>query len=133
MANDRHNIEPSPVWVVMLLICFIGFVSGIFTGWITRYEYEAINRMLSRYSIENNGLEYVIFCIVDVGAAVVICFGRIPKLPIGKALLATCLIFAGGCLGALIVGALPYSSLWGFVLYFAGLGVGNILSRKLGM
>src|SRR5437879_2450296 len=34
--------------ILILPLCFIGTVGGIFTAWITRYEYDALNRLFLR-------------------------------------------------------------------------------------
>jgi hypothetical protein len=100
--NETEVPKPPPRFILILLIGFIGLPSGIFTGWINRYEYEALNRMLSRPSIEDNGLEYVIFSLLALISACVLCFGRIPRLSLVRGFIAICIVFVGGCLGSVL-------------------------------
>jgi ABC-type sugar transport system permease subunit len=116
--------------VVFLPVCFIGVVSGIFTAWITRREYEALNHLWSRPGLEDDGLEYIIFFVLGLLAAVFFYVWRVWDLPSAKALVAICIIFAGGCLGAILALPIPY---YGSIGYFVGLGLGNYISRRLGM
>src|SRR6185436_15020369 len=88
--------------IVILPVCVIGSVSGIFTAWITRREYEALNHLRSRIGIEDSGIEFIVLFVLGLLAALFFYFWRIWKLPTPKALLATCIIFAGGCLGAVL-------------------------------
>jgi hypothetical protein len=124
--------QPSPP-ILILPLCFIGTAGGIFTAWITRYEYDALNRLFLRRGIEDNGLEYIILFVLGLLAALFFYFWRISKLPIRKALGAICVIVTGGCLGAILAEALTYQALFNLLGYFVGLGVGNAVARKLGM
>jgi hypothetical protein len=105
-------------------------VSGVFTAWITRREYEALNPLWGRIGIEDNGIAYIVLFVLGLLAALFFYFWRIWKLPTAKALLATCIIFAAGCLGAILALPIPY---YGSIGYFVGLGLGNYISRRLGM
>jgi hypothetical protein len=124
--------QPSRL-ILILPLCFIGTAGGIFTAWITRYEYDALNRLFLRRGIEDNGLEYILFLVFGFLAALFFYFWRISKLPIGKGLGAICIIVAGGCLGAVLAEAVTYQGLFILLGYFVGLGLGNALSRKLRM
>ena|SRR5260370_32846550 len=126
-------MEPSSRPILILPICFIGVVGGIFTAWITRYEYDALNRLFLGRGIEDNGLEYVIFLVLGFLAALFFYIWRISKLPTSKALVAICITFAGGCLGAVLAEAVTYYALFDLLGYCVGLGLGNAMSRKLGM
>ena len=119
--------------ILILPLCFIGTVGGIFTAWITRYEYDALNRLFLRRGIEDNGLQYILFFVLGFLAALFFYLWRISKLPIRKALGAICIIVAGGCLGAVLAEAATYQVLFNLLGYFVGLGAGNALARKLGM
>jgi hypothetical protein len=119
--------------ILILPLCLIGTVGGVFTAWITRYEYDALNRLFLRPGIEDNGFEYIVFFVLGFLAALFFYFWRISKLPIRKALGAICIIVAGGCLGAVLAEAVTYQVLFDLLGYFVGLGVGNALARKLGM
>ena len=119
--------------ILILPLCLIGTVGGIFTAWITRYEYDALNRLFLRRGIEDNGLQYILFFVLGFLAALFFYFWRISKLTVGRALAAICIIMAGGCLGALLSQAVTYQGLFNLLGYFVGLGIGNALSRKLDM
>ncbi len=119
--------------ILILPLCLIGTVGGIFTAWITRYEYDALSRLFFRPGIEDNGFQYIVFFVLGFLAALFFYFWRISKLPIRKALGAICIIVAGGCLGAVLTEAVTYQVLFDLLGYFVGLGVGNALARKLGM
>jgi spore maturation protein SpmB len=119
--------------ILIVAICFIGGIWGIFTAWLMEYEYQALNRLLGRPGIEDSGLEYIIFLMLGLLAALFFYFWRIWKLPTGKALVAICIVFSGGCLAGLLAEAITYYSLFDLAGYFVGLGVGNAISRKFGM
>ena len=119
--------------ILILPLCFIGTAGGILTAWITRYEYDALNRLFLRPGIEDNGFQYIVFFVLGFLAALFFYFWRISKLPIRKALGAICIIVVGGCLGAVLAEAVTYQVLFDLLGYFVGLGVGNALARKLGM
>src|SRR5882762_9262530 len=127
-----HMEQPSRP-ILILRLCFIGIAGGIFTAWITRYEYDALNQLFLRPGIEDNGFQYIVFFVLGFLAALFFYFWRISKLPIRKALGAICIIVAGGCLGAVLAEAVTYQVLFDLLGYFVGLGVGNALARKLGM
>jgi len=126
-------MEQPPRPILILPVCFIGTAGGIFTAWITELEYEALNHLFSRTGIEDNGLQYIVFCVLGLLASLFFYFWRISRLPNWPALAAICLIVGGGCLGAVLAEAVTYQALFDLLGYFVGLGLGNALSRKLGM
>ena len=119
----EHSFRP----ILNLLMCFIGAAWGIFTVWIIRQVYSFPP------GLEDNGLDYILFFVVGILAAMFFYLWRISRLSIGKALIAICIVFAGGCLGAILAQAVTYYFLFGLISYFVGLGLGNVIAYKMGM
>ena len=131
--ENGSSIKSPPRFVVIILVCFIGLVSSIFTGRVLRYEYEALNRMFSRYSLEDSGWPDLLLCILGLIVSAILCFGRIPKLSLGKASILTGISFAGGCLGILMAQVVSYNVFLDYGGYLGGVILCNLISRDFGL
>src|ERR1043165_5043140 len=133
MTSRSSNDRASSRHLMIPLVCLIGVASGIIIGRIMRYEYEALNRIYSRYSLEDDGWVDLILCALGFVASLILCFSRIRKLSLSKALIITCITFTGGCLGILMAQVATYNGFIILVGYIAGAILGNLISRDFGL
>ena len=98
-----------------------------------RFEYVSLNRIYSRYSLEDSGWPDLLLCIFGFIVGIILCFGRILKQSLGKAIALTLVTFAGGCLGILMAQIVSYNGILVLGGYIGGAILGNLISRDFGL